>query len=761
VATPQGPATNPPESLEREIRLSRLALAAERSARAFWPLWALLSAVLAAFLLADMRMLPGAALTAAGAVLAPCAVWALWRGLRLFRWPTRGEAVARLDAGLPGRPLAQLFDRQALGLEDAGSAALWRAHQARMAERARAARAGLPEPALVRSDPFGLRHVALVLLVAGVLFGSWDGFGGPGAAPPSAPAAALAGGPAWEGWLEPPAYTAAPARYLNEVAQGNLAAVEGTLVTVRLYGREGAMAVRQSVGATAADAAQGTGPATRRFRIEHDGEIAITGAGGRRWQVTARTDAPPEIAVAGEVSRAPDGEMRLPFRAGDDHGVISGQAVIRLEPERIERRHGLAVAPEPRAPLRLDLPMPVAGERVSVADVLIADLSRHPYAGLPVSITLRARDARDQTAEAPALHVTLPGKRFFEPLARAIVEQRRDLLWNRENGARVARVLRAISHEPEGLFRDRSNYLVLRGIIRDLEKKLATGLEAERRDELAQALWDLALAIEEGDLDDAMAALERARERLAEAMRNGASEEEIRRLMEDYREAMQDYLRELAKREPEGGDSRQAEGPSRQVTGDQLAEMMDRIEEQMRQGRMEEAQRLLDMLSRMTENMRITRGEGGGAGQQAMEGLSDTLRDQQELSDEAFRQLQRRFGERGFLGLRCALRFYFFFRCQIGFHGSTTFYWVALWAENSGLPTASAGQSCVTKTDLFQATDSRSSRQGIQCAAQLLSRRQPFIGDDAAGGVGRSPRRSSASSKVSKMWLPLASSVQV
>ena len=645
MSVPQAPMTGVPPRIGRQIRLSRLALAAERLARAFWPVWVLAGGALAILLLADIRLLPTLALQAGGAGLALGLLRALWRGGRLFRWPGRAEAVARLDAALPGQPLAQLFDRQALGLEDAGSAALWRAHQARMAEHAGAARAAPPDPALARSDRFGLRHVALVGLVAGLLFGSWGGLAGLGGALPGAPGTASAGGPAWEGWLEPPAYTGRPARYLNEMSEGRLSAVQGALVTIRLYGRDGALSVRQSVGAPAeGDAPGDTGPATRRFRIGHDGEIAITGDGGRRWQVTARADAPPEIAVAGEVSRAPDGEMRLPFRAGDDFGVTSGQAVIRLDTDRVDRRHGLAVRPEPRAPLRLDLPMPVAGERTAIDEVLIADLSRHPFAGLPVSITLSAQDATGQSAEAPALHVTLPGRRFFEPLAKAIVEQRRDLLWSRGNGARVARVLRAISHEPDGLFRDHSDYLVLRGIIRDLEKGLQGGLETAQRDALAKALWDLALTIEEGDLDDAVAALERARERLAEAMRNGASDEEIRRLMEDYREAMQNYLRELARRDPEGEEGRQAEGPSRQITGDQLAEMMDRIEELMRQGRMEEAQRLLDMLSRMTENMRITRGEGGGAGQQAMEGLSDTLRDQQELSDRAFGQLQRRFG---------------------------------------------------------------------------------------------------------------------
>lgn len=64
---------------------------------------------------------------------------------------------------------------------------------------------------------------------------------------------------------------------------------------------------------------------------------------------------------------------------------------------------------------------------------------------------------------------------------------------------------------------------------------------------------------------------------------------------------------------------------------------------------MAEAQELLDQLSRMMENLQVTEGQGGqqgqqGPGEQAMNGLRDTLRQQQGLSDETFRGLQEQFG---------------------------------------------------------------------------------------------------------------------
>jgi len=81
---------------------------------------------------------------------------------------------------------------------------------------------------------------------------------------------------------------------------------------------------------------------------------------------------------------------------------------------------------------------------------------------------------------------------------------------------------------------------------------------------------------------------------------------------------------------------------------------MDRIEELMEQGRMEEAQELLDMLQQMMENMQMTEGASGQQGQspgeQAMEGLAETLRDQRGLSDEAFRDLQEQMNPGGQAG---------------------------------------------------------------------------------------------------------------
>ena len=177
----------------------------------------------------------------------------------------------------------------------------------------------------------------------------------------------------------------------------------------------------------------------------------------------------------------------------------------------------------------------------------------------------------------------------------------------------------------------------------------------EGQAEIVDALWELAVQLEDGRLADARKRLERAQERLAEAMRNGASDEEIAELMQELREATNDYMRMLAEEmEPsDGTDQADNSGNSTELSMDELQALMDRIEELMQEGRMAEAQELMEQLNEMMENLRITQGEGGDGpqtpGQQSMQDLAETLRDQEDLSDDAFRDLQEQFnpGQQG------------------------------------------------------------------------------------------------------------------
>ena len=56
------------------------------------------------------------------------------------------------------------------------------------------------------------------------------------------------------------------------------------------------------------------------------------------------------------------------------------------------------------------------------------DLSMHPWAGARVEMTLVARDELGQEGESVSFNVTLPQRPFTKPVAKALIEQRRDLI---------------------------------------------------------------------------------------------------------------------------------------------------------------------------------------------------------------------------------------------------------------------------------------------------------------------------------------------
>lgn len=632
------------KTLAWPLRLTRAGMVAERAARAFWPLWTVLAVVLAALLFGVHEHISRASLIAGLGLAALAVLAALVYGLRRFRWPSGDAALARLDATLPGRPITALGDVQAIGAGDAASEAVWRAHVARMAKRVKAARAVEPDLKLSSRDRYGLRYLALIAVAVGLLFGSlWrvgsvaDGL--------SAPGQALAGGPSWEGWVEPPAYTGKPSLYLNDITAAALTVPQGSHVTLRFYGEPGALSVAQDISTTAA-----IGDAlSSRFAVEHSGTLSIDGPGGRDWQVIVEPDVAPTVMASGPIEPGQGGEIRQPFRASDDYGVTAGRVRITLDLDAVDRRFGLTVAPEPRDAIVVDLPMPISGNRKGFEETLVENFSQHPWARLPVTMTFEVSDRLEQTGQSAPVEVNLGGRRFFDPVAAALIEMRRDLLWSRENGPRVVQVLRAVTYRPDDVFKDDSAvYLPLSFALRRLALGVEDGLTVELRDEIAQVLWDIAVQLEDGTLADAKARLDRAQERLAEAMRRGADQAEIDELMQDLNDAMQDYLRQLAENaQQQDQQTDQAENSQdmQEISPDQLQQMLDQIQELMEQGRMAEAMQLLDQLRQMMENMQVTQGQGGqqSPGQQAMEGLADTLREQQGLSDDAFRDLQEQF----------------------------------------------------------------------------------------------------------------------
>lgn len=638
--------------LSGRIALTKASLLLENFLRAFWPLLTLAGFAYAALAFGALAVLPEGMALWVVAALVLLAGWLLFRGVRGFSLPSRSQALDRLDQNLENHPIASLQDSPAINTRDPFAKELWAAHIAQMQAAAKAAQAPMPAPDLPQQDRVGLRLLALTAVLAALLFAPKYGVEAlhtslGGEVGPAGPSVAI------EAWASPPAYTGKPAIYLTELAQG--ARVElpiGSEITLRTYG-DGAFSLNEGVSGEAAELfapEPDSPPRDARFAALLNGEIEVldgnTSLG--KWEVAIIPDEPPSLAVPDGISKSREGELSIEYAAQDDYGIVATRYIIHPELDNVTRAYGLT--PDPTVlpeDMTGELPLPFSQDLTDIKETLLADYSKHIWAHLPVSITLEVTDGAGQVASLVLETDELPALSFFDPLAGAIVEQRRDILWSAENDPRVSQVLRAVSYHPEeGLFSSASTYLLLRSAIRRMGYQMEDGLDDSERAGLEELLWQIALQIENGDLSGAEARLRRAQERLSQALENGATNEEIADLMDELREATDDYLDMLAQN-MEPGEQQQAQGEGQTITQDQLQEMLDKIQELSENGQTEEAQQLLEELQNFMDNMQMTQGSGGSPrpGSAEQQQLQDGLQEQQELSDEAFQQLQEQFGQ--------------------------------------------------------------------------------------------------------------------
>ena len=222
-----------------------------------------------------------------------------------------------------------------------------------------------------------------------------------------APGAAVAAGPSFEGWAEPPAYTGRPTLYLPEVsgerAGAGAAGHAGDPARLRraraLRPRRDGVGRRGAAGrGGAGDRGGGVPGRGQRLGGAAPGRRRRSAPGPSRW---SRTPARRSRST-GAIERAPTGETRFAYTARDDYGIAGARAEITLDLGEVDRAYGLAAEPEPRPALVAELPLPMSGAGEEVAETLVEDFSKHPFAGLPVTVRLTAEDAIGQTGDERA-----------------------------------------------------------------------------------------------------------------------------------------------------------------------------------------------------------------------------------------------------------------------------------------------------------------------------------------------------------------------
>lgn len=650
--------TPPPiePALRRRIARARAALVWEALWRASWPASGILALFVAASLAGLWNLVPGTVHALALVATLGLVGLALWSALRQTAWPGEGAAVRRIEqvSALEHRPLATLADRLAAGGGNAVSEALWRAHRDRAQAASARLRAVIPHPALAERDPWALRFLAIFALVFATALAGPDaanrlvqGFLPGLAATPSPLGITL------DAWIDPPAYTGAPPLYLARGAVNpeadavpkNIPA--GSTLHVRVTGvnrlplmrllpaHEGAS---QGKPTRAAFRADGQAAFAVETALTHSGTIEIR-AGGRRlarWPLTLTPDGAPRIAFTQPPDVTTQTSVRLSYSFSDDFGVTG-----------IELRLARENAPPPADPsrARIELPAPGPGTRQATVRTY-KDLTAHPWAGERVLMTLAARDAAGHEGVSDILPFTLPERQFSNPLAKSIVEARKYLLRDEPDVGATRQFLGDTTAMPEAFGDALSLYLALRSAFWRLEGTPDPSAIASTSD----LLWDTALALEEGEKSEAQQALEEAKAALAEALKSGASDEEIERRLQALQEALSRYLESLAAdmARPDRPPVNPRDANAQVVTADDLQSLLEAVGELSRTGARGEAQALLnafdDILQNLQTQARAEPSPGDQAAQKSLDDLGGLIGAQRSLLDETFQRSQTEIG---------------------------------------------------------------------------------------------------------------------
>jgi uncharacterized protein (TIGR02302 family) len=648
--------------LARALQRARGSLLWER----LWPAAALLATALGLFLAFSWAglwlVLPPLA-RAIGLLFFVVITLAAAVPLLRLRLPSIYDGLRRLDqgSGEAHRPATSVNDAIAANQHDPVAQALWHAHIERALLSARKLKAGWPAPRLALRDPIALRALVLILVTASFFAATgehikrieaafdWHGV--------VAPANFRI-----DAWVTPPVYTGRPPVMLPGLRPGEaveaaapvaapVAVPVGSQLVIRGTGDVNFQVARKGALEDAASdphLALPKGTTERRFVIKGDASAVLHGVGSDlKWVFTAIPDRTPTIALIKPPERQARGSVRFDYKMEDDYGVVEGKATFALKDPTAAKARPLFSAPEFR------LALPQARTRSGAAQT-IHDLTEHPWAGAEVMMTLVARDEAGNEGHSKPHDFELPERIFVKPLARALIEQRHKLALDANKKPLVLTALDALTIAPERFTPDAGVYLGLRSIYFDL--KQARNDDALR--EVVARMWDMAVQIEDGNVSQAEQALRQAQDALRQALERGATDEELKKLMDDLRAAMDKFLQALAEQMRKNPQqlSRPLDRNTRMLTERDFKNMMDRLENLARSGNKEAARRLLEEMQAMLENLQTARpgqmDEGDDDMMSALDELGDMIRKQQQLRDKTFKEGQdmrrdRQGGQRG------------------------------------------------------------------------------------------------------------------
>jgi uncharacterized protein (TIGR02302 family) len=584
--------------------------------------------------------------------------WSFWREIKRHRWPQERDALRRLEtaSALSHRPLSSLFDDLLGDGSDQATTALWREHRRTQLISLRGIQADGPKSDLPERDPMALRVLVSLILVVSFFFAGNDWPNRFGLAFQPTLSFSKSGASEVTAWVNPPDFTGLAPIFLDpertDLNRTHAVPQNSTLV-LRISKARGVPALTLPVKSAKVLATLSESEVHEiNHTLVHTGIYALKDRGRKlgAWRFSVTPDAVPFAAFEKPPLETVDNALSIAFTLHDDYGIDKAQVHFEIKSDIAQSEAGDPVQDAEKADVKffdIDLPLPSSAPK-TVSERADFNLTAHPFAGLAVTGQIHVVDLGGQEGVSEVVQLTLPERQFFEPLALALVEQRRNLVRDPSDWAHVMRAMEALTLAPERFFDDLTVYIGLRTAYWQLDR-----IMPERRSQImptVDLLWDLALHIEDGNLSLAERELRAIAEALMEALARGASMDEIQRLLQRYQQALERYLAALAEdalaEQQEGIEPPPGDGQS--VEQQDLLDLLKAIEELARTGDRSAAREMVAQLQRMLENMTMSAAAGMNGPEsdlaEQIEGLSDLIGKERALMDETLRRSQEKGG---------------------------------------------------------------------------------------------------------------------
>ncbi|MGB4101777.1 MAG: DUF4175 family protein [Alphaproteobacteria bacterium] len=588
------------------LSLARWIIFVERHGHFCWRFYAVAGIVLATIWFGLFEVLPLWLHIPALVIGAAALLFALRDTGPGWRWPSEAAAARRLeeDSRLAHRPFEALLAHPAAPLEESSIRGLWKQHQARA--RVALTRLRLPRLRLARagSDRGLLLYVAPVMVVASAIFG-WGQLGPrvvqaltvPDVRSPytGAPPVML------DAWITPPAYTHLPPVMLAQsesgaLREGVVQVPAGSTMALRINlgpeAEETPPLLRTDADADMPFKATGDGgftldgpvPETHRFDVRR-GWWKLAG-----WRLDALPDRAPEIGWQ-ETPKVSGHDVVLDFVTHDDYGIARLNVVLDL-----------AVSAPGLSSGTRRIALSGAGQKAAKIKTPL-DLTTTSWAGMPVTLRIEAVDQIDQVTSTTTATLTLPERKFDNPVAKILVAARKKLMSN-PNGAWIetSNLMAGIANNPPAY---RGDYVVLLAL-RSVAMRMHLDQQHTSLTPVAETIWQVALRLETGGLVAAQDALRAAQQALEDALSSEADPETVRQLTQQLGQAMAQYMQalseNLAETQGEIPPELMDEAEGRDIVAD-IVQKMQQIQDLSATGAREAAQQKLQELQKMLQDL--------------------------------------------------------------------------------------------------------------------------------------------------------------